>query len=185
MHCNSLFGYQFGVGLLDEDLFAICWCSEDIDHLDVIRDESGAASLTLVDWIGYSALTIHHRDYDKIYEIFNAILRNGQWFRTNNHARVAFNRKRGHLAFTDELMELHYVERVEKDVLSVPEIVLTLKQDPDAFLTSRAYDIWNYRTPQGKALCHRLRRIAGMPEADESSKKNYWNWKLFQDETAT
>lgn len=181
--CNSLFGYQFECGTQDEH-FAICFCDDDMpaELVGRVMAESGAVTLVQTDFIGHGFLKIHMSDLERVPAIFTSLLANGQWFRTNNNAKVGFNPSRGDREFSDEIMERKFIEQVRADILGNDSMRRLCAVSRRGLISSAAFKIWNYASAEGRQLCHDLRALVGKGPANPESKNNYWNWKQFSGE---
>ncbi len=173
---NSLFGYQYDK---DNGVFFICFCSDDLsdDTIEQLKMVSCVDSLKYGDWIGHSYLSVHWTEHDKIPDLLNTMLLMGHWFTTNNIAKANFSPKLGDEVFTNDIME-------SKMVSFISDIIKQHPQDVHSriWINTQHFKIWNYKTPEGKQLCHTLRRMTHKKTANWNSESNYLLWAIFRDE---
>ena len=178
LFCNGFYGYQApGLGISD-DKFAICWCDDlTEEQVNLIKEKSGSNTLVHDDFIGHGYITVMWNEYNKIPNIFNAMLELGLWFKTNNKAATIFRPSETQV-FTMELMEKKHIEQIKELLNLMPNCKYDSYYIKDEFL-----EIWNYITDEGKEFCNYLRKLKKLPEMTDEDylhKDNYFNWPLFQ-----
>lgn len=173
---NGLFGYQYDES---KGTLYVCYCSDDLSDNDIqqLKMVSGVESLQYGDWIGHSYLSIHWSEHVKITDLFNTMLLLGYSFTTINNAKVSFSPKNGDETFSDEIMESKMVSFISDHIKQHPQDVYQ-----GVWVTHRHFKIWNYKTEQGKQLCHTLRRMRHKKPANWNSENNYLLWTIFHDE---
>src|SRR5437660_1269383 len=88
---NSLVGFQAPGDGSGSDAFVICWC-EDLtnEQVDKIKEVSNCCNIEHGDYLGRGYIKVKWYDYNKIPDIFNAMLQCGHWFRTTTKSQAGF-----------------------------------------------------------------------------------------------
>lgn len=176
LECNSFKGFQSPGTGAGADSFMICWCDDNLsDHeVNKIKELSGSQTLYYGDYIGRGYMTIKWNEYNKITNVFNAMLTRKHWFRTGTKGEAGFNPDND-IVFTFELMEFKTIKQLKELIGLCPGYVTEKYPISDVYC-----DIWNYTTNEGKEFCNFLRQKRNLPPADYNHENNYYNWDIFK-----
>jgi hypothetical protein len=175
LHRNGFTGYQPPNVGTNKNKCYICWVDDlSSEQVNNIKELSGSQTLNHGECQGYYFISIRWNEYHKIKDIFNAMLLLGLSFTTNNKAAAKFNPNEDP-EFTDELMEQKAIQNVKLILETVPNSIYN-----DFFISSVYFDIWNYKTQNGKEFCNYLRGKRNLGPSDINDKNNYFNWDIFK-----
>jgi hypothetical protein len=176
LYCNSLYGYQCPGHGISKDIFVICWCADDLtdEQVQRIKDISSSLTVKYGDYIGYSYISIKWFEYNKITDIFNAMLQMGLWFKTNNRAAAIFRPSETRV-FSKELMEQKFIQQTKELIQLIPNAI-----PDDYYIRDEYLQIWNYLTNEGRTFCRYLRELRHLPDPDMNHQDNYLTWPVFQ-----
>lgn len=152
--------------------FVLCWCEElTKEQIETLKNLSGAATVNSSDWIGHGYVSVRWDEYNKINKVLNSMLEMGCAFSTVGKLNMHFEKGETYSPEQEELKAVETHEKFEKDF---GYSMLTMK----SFWP--LYKIWNWKTEEGKAFCHRQRNKVGKKPANYQSKHNHYFWPIFQ-----
>lgn len=165
------FGFQ-APGTGERQNFVICWCEElTKEQIEILKCLSGAITVDSGDWLGRGYVTVRWDEYDKINKVLNSMLEMNCAFSTVSKLNMHFEKGENYSPELEEIKAIKAHKKFEKDF---GYSMLTMK----SFWP--LYKIWNWKTEEGKAFCHKQRQEAGKTPASYQSKHNYYLWPIFQ-----
>jgi hypothetical protein len=169
-----LYWNGFGFQVFESSEFIICRYDDykfDID-INTLNNMSSTHTVRLGDWIGYPYIAIHWSEYNKIQTVLDNMLKMGVSFgipRINAGFRPS-----GDDSFTFEKAELKMVQSITELYNTIPNF------DPDVFVDTNIYGLWNYRTEEGREFCNEIRQRKHKGPCDMNSDENYLLWDIFK-----
>jgi len=140
--------------------------------LEQIRVQTGVARLKHIDWLGTDYLCVSWENYDRIEQVLTACLHRRISFRTHTKLSVSFVADDDH-EFTYQDQERKMIDDIEENW----DLYTRLNMLPKHSLVHE----WNWLTPEGRALCQKLRRFWRKPEVCRKPEKHdFWRWPIFQ-----
>lgn len=175
---NSLFGMQFFV---DQKQFVPCLCDDAIKICNQMKIASGCQTLEAGDFIGYEYFTVAWYEYDKIPNLYNALIK----------ANISFTIKYNHTfhgycckyekpyEYTQENMEKRFVSGMER-LLNSTNYVDTDVAVYELEHNCVIFDPWNYTTDEGKVFCEKMCLRCSKPYKPMDHPENYKLWSWYQ-----
>jgi hypothetical protein len=173
---NSLFGMQF---MKHNHRFVPCLCNKAMELCDQIKTLSGCHTLEADDFIGHEYLTVAWYEYDKIPDLYNALI----------DAHISFTIKYNHVFHGyDDMCERSFTytpENMEKKFVASMDQLLNKTDRFERYVVEyelqhncRIFDPWNYITPEGIDFCERMCRRCSRPLKPMDHEENYklWSW---------
>lgn len=152
--------------------FVLCWCEElTSEQIETLRNLSGATTATSGDWIGHGYVSVGWNEYSKISQVLNSMLEMGCSFSTVGKLNMHFEKGETYSPELEESKAIKSHEKFEKDFGYSMMSIGSFRP---------LYKIWNWKTEEGKAFCHRIRQKAHKKPANYQSKHNHYNWSIFQ-----
>jgi hypothetical protein len=166
------------------DKYVICFCSEPSEKgMDLFRRESGSTTLAYDDCFGTGYIKVHWTEYNKIEAILSSLLLHGTAFNLHIKCKVPYSPEQ-HKAFKWSELEANIVTTYSNIVKESWFKFEFLREE--SLFPSSLFDIWNWKTVEGRAFCSTLRQCAKVPVQDEKTDKcNYWNWPIFKPQPAS
>lgn len=169
-----LYWNGFGFQVFEPSEFIICRYDDykfDID-ISTLNGMSGTYTVRLGNWIGYPYIAIHWSEYNKIQTVLNNLLKMGVSFGIPR-INAGFRPSRDD-SFTFEKAELKMVQSITELYNTIPNF------DPDVFVDTNIYGLWNYRTEEGREFCNEMRQRKHKGPCDMNSDENYLLWDIFK-----
>lgn len=168
------FGYQ-GPDQGIDNRFVIARCRDlHSGEIEMIQVESRSETVEEGDWLGNTFISVLWTEYEKIDAIFSAMLKAGVPFRTQNKLYASF--KVGE-HYSKRLEEQKAVEYLTECLVETSPI---FSIDNDCIFKDAYFEIWNWKTEEGRTFCNAIRAKKGLPPGDPNHKDNYYNWTIFQ-----
>jgi len=166
------------------DSYVICvlrGTDYDAAFLEKLKDACGSHSLQLGAWLDRPFLQIHWSEFDKVEAMLTELLRQREAFHLQRQYNVSFSPV-SDAEFKWCNVEAKMIAQLRESLqlcASLPAMMLSNSVFPEPL-----FDIWNWRTPHGRAMCNELRglRHLPVPQNEQANQENYWNWAVFQQE---
>ncbi len=173
---HNAFGLQPPAG---DDYYVLCFCGDLSDSfLASLKETCKSQSLQHGDFLGRGYLKIHWMEFGLIESVLTAMLRGGEWFKLQIKQQVVYNPKNGETEFKWSGLEAKLIALIRE--MDSTEWGKVEKDSSYMLYRECLLDIWNWKTPAGKAMCAELRRRKHLPvQNPEADKDNYWKWKWF------
>jgi hypothetical protein len=187
---NILYHNGFGLeapGITFEDFYSICMFLSD-DHrgsvttqkIDHIKNITKSNTLELRDFCGIIHLVIHWTEHHLIEHVITELLKSSIKFSLSIKCKPSFD--------TDVTIPLFKWETLETKLIETWSDKTHIAMIKGMCAPSALFDVWNWKTEQGKEFCHKIRKMVyRFPiEQDEATDSfNYYNWREFKNHSTT